>query len=109
MVRQFRKGYHRSLRQTRMPKAALAQELDIVASQRPFDVLTKDELDVLTDLFAPLPDPTVLGDVLEEARRTGDISILRDRAALERFVEYVAGQQGREHNQAPAPVAEAGA
>ena len=58
MVRQFRNGYHHALRQTRQPKKALEQELDIVASQRPFDVLSKDELDTLTELFAPLPDPT---------------------------------------------------
>jgi hypothetical protein len=60
MVRQFRAGYYRGLRQTRSPKAALTQELDIVASQAPFDVLSKDDLDMLAELFSPLPDPTVL-------------------------------------------------
>jgi hypothetical protein len=96
MARQFRSGYRNSLRQTRQPKKALEQELDIVASQRPFDTLSKEDLDTLIELFAPLPDPTILADVLEEARRTGDVSILKDRAALERFTEYVASQHRSE-------------
>jgi hypothetical protein len=96
MARQFRSGYRNSLRQTRQPKKALEQELDIVASQRPFDTLSKEDLDTLIELFAPLPDPTILADVLEEARRTGDVSILKDRAALERFTQYVASQHSSE-------------
>ena len=48
---------------------------------------------------------------MEEARRTGDISILRDRPALERFVAYVASQHhsAKEHEPVPVPAAATGA
>ena len=87
----FRRAYCHALRQTRSSQTALAQALDIVASTSPFDTLTKSDLDTLAHLFAPLPDPTVLADILVEAQRTKDVPP-PDRPALT-LRRYMAGEQ----------------
>jgi hypothetical protein len=95
----FRSAYRAALRQTRSPQTALTQVLDIVGSKPPFDALAKSDLDGLAEVFAPLPDPTVLADVLADAERTNDVAILKDRAALARFADHIAsqGQRPPEH------------
>jgi hypothetical protein len=90
----FRAAYARTLEQTRSPKEALTQSLDIFASNPPLHCLSRHELDALRDLFAPLPDPAVLADILQDAERTHDPSILKDFPALERFAAYMSGRTG---------------
>lgn len=87
----FRTAYRRALEQTRSPRLALDQVLDIFASEPPLSGLNRDELDALVAIFAPLPDPAVLADILHDARRAGTATALKDRAVLERFAAYVGG------------------
>jgi hypothetical protein len=93
LTQRFRSMYARTLEQTRAPHQALSQTLDIFASEPPLNGLTRNQLDFLGELFAPLPDPTIVADILQDAMRTHDANVLKDRAALERFVAYVSGQR----------------
>lgn len=99
----FRAAYRRSFVQSHDHADALKQALDVFASEAPLRSLSRQEVGVLAEVFGPLPDPLVLVDVLEGARTSKDVSILRDRAQLERFAEYVAGRQEQAGKPVPSP------
>ena len=61
--------------------------------------ISREEVHVLHELFAPLPDPVVLIDVLENK----DPSILKNRAQLERFTRFVAGRHEQPGKPIPSP------
>ncbi len=103
----FMAAYRRTLGQTRSPKQALAQTLDIFGSHPPLTALSQEELDGLVEIFSALPDPTVLIDIVVEAERTNDTSVLKDRAALERFAAYITSRNGHAEPTFAAPVSSA--
>jgi hypothetical protein len=102
LASRFRAAYRRSLEQTRAPDQAIAHAIDTFSAERPLNTLTREELTALGKLFAPLPDPTLLVDVLVGTLRDGDASVLRDSEALERFTAFVARRKSQD--QAPEPV-----
>jgi hypothetical protein len=97
----FRDAYRRSFVQSHNKSDALKSALDIFASEVPLRALSREEVQILTDVFGPLPDPLVLTDVLEGARTSGDVEILKNRAQLERFAAFVTDR--KEPASAPIP------
>ena len=97
----FREAYRRSFVQSHSKGDALKAALDIFASEAPLRALSREEVQVLTDVFGPLPDPLVLTDVLEGARASGDVEILKNQAQLERFAAFVTDR--KEPASAPLP------
>jgi hypothetical protein len=85
------------------PDQAIAHAIDTFSAERPLDTLTRDELTSLGKLFAPLPDPTILVDVLVGALRDGDASVLRNHEALERFTAFVVQRKSQDEGAAPTP------
>lgn len=99
----FRAAYRRAFVQSHDGADALKQALDVFASEPPLRSLTRDEVGALASVFGSLPNPLVLVDALDGVRANDDVSILRDRAQLERFAEYVAGRTEPSGTPIPSP------
>jgi hypothetical protein len=85
--------YRNNRRKNLSKRDALKEALLEVGAKKPLDKLAGVELLELAFMFSPLPDPTVLAEVLREAERRNDISMLRDMDYLNRFCDEAAERQ----------------
>ena len=86
----FYASYNATMDETGSPEEALRRTVSIFAERPPFDILTEHDIERLVTLFAPLPDPKVLGRIFLELDKMGDASALKDADRVAEMVQIAA-------------------
>ncbi len=72
---------------------ALQKAIMVFANRRPFNVLTEDDISWLAKNFATLPDPKVLGMILQKIDKDGDANFLKKRDNILGLIEDIRKKQ----------------
>ncbi len=68
---------------------ALQKAISVLAHRRPFNVLTEDDISFLAKTFATLPDPKILGMLLQKIDKDGDATSLKKRDKILGLIESI--------------------
>ncbi len=81
--------YIRALRAEKDKKIAIGAAVrHLKTFLKPFDQLSENEIDAIATVFAEVEDPkSAIQPVLEHARRSGNLSVLKDARRLKQWVE----------------------
>lgn len=88
--------YIRALRAEKNKGVAIGAALRHLKSfLEPFDQLSETEIDTIAEVFSEVEDPkTSLQPMLENARKTGSLAILKDAQRLKQWREKLAAAPG---------------
>jgi len=86
--------YRRTLERTGSKEEALRESISLFTRRTPFNRLSVHDIELIVQIFAPMPDPRPVAELFHEVDKRQDIAMLKDPEQLERYADFVRRRHG---------------